>query len=239
MQGFHMPPIVHSMTFRNRIWPVSAGGLACCLPNCSSAPAHVPLPVKEENCVFIQFQVLQLSNACRPCGVCTQYAILIMGFRLPEISGRKPDFREAKSLSAYTDKCELYIPTSLTIWINPHPMHNFEYHPGCVKIKHPTWLYSQLLSMLIEIWLLFLACLNALCRLVILQQHNAWCFLCKNKLGSQQLGAECVGWYRNPDSHHALYHFQNKLEFCQVGLLEALALATIYCLFVCVKRTIM
>lgn len=36
------------MTFRNRIWPGSAGGLTCSLPSCSSAPAPVPLPEKEE-----------------------------------------------------------------------------------------------------------------------------------------------------------------------------------------------
>lgn len=42
-----MPTRVHSLTFRNHIWPGSVGGLACYLPNCSSAPAHVPLPTRE------------------------------------------------------------------------------------------------------------------------------------------------------------------------------------------------
>lgn len=48
MQAFTVPTRVRSMTFRNHIWPGSAGGLACCLPSYSSAPTHVPLPVKEE-----------------------------------------------------------------------------------------------------------------------------------------------------------------------------------------------
>lgn len=49
LQGLHVPPKVHSMTFRNHIWPGSAGGLACFLPSCSLAPTRVPLPVKEES----------------------------------------------------------------------------------------------------------------------------------------------------------------------------------------------
>lgn len=55
MQPFSMPPRVHSVTFRNHTWPGSAGGLVCFLPSYSSAPAHAPLPVKEEGQVkFLQ-----------------------------------------------------------------------------------------------------------------------------------------------------------------------------------------
>lgn len=57
-----MPLRVHSMRFRNHIWPGSAGGLACYPPSCSSAPTHVPLPVREESQVklLVNINVIQL-----------------------------------------------------------------------------------------------------------------------------------------------------------------------------------
>ncbi len=120
-----------------------------------------------------------------------------MGVRQPDVSwGGKAPFREAKSLREYKDEYELWIPTSLTMQINPRPVRLSQlWIPSvvakketcCVIEQHPTWLNSQLLCKLNrkllalrDMWLLFklvwMPCVGSstFSYSLVSQQHGAW-----------------------------------------------------------------